>query len=248
MSQNNPNILYVGLMMSESAKNYWSSVANAPSRGLLFDSHLESCSVVDLRTWIDLEMSSVASRLDMSFTSLGSFYLHALLSKYERSQERLTANVKSIQIWSLFPKVRASFGLAVERLKSNEAASIAECLAHPIKPVRLHRLFYAMSILSLLAPLLCFVNPFFLLVIFAIWVINCGITWHYGFAVRAQCSGLVGIAILLQSGPKVLEALQNTSFPEVEQLSILNKECRPLRRKISYMLLPGYTDRKSTRL
>lgn len=118
--------------------------------------------VIDDRTWSDLEMEKVYSRLNKCVTPLGAQHLYALLKNYEVKQATLEENAKSYQTFKSNPDIQAGLRSALAKLNRQESADLADFLlgAPPTIPT-FHRFFYFASVLAIACPFGFFLSPWF---------------------------------------------------------------------------------------
>jgi DNA mismatch repair ATPase MutS len=220
----------------------WQHTASGPAVPHRIDSEsFGECDFVEERVWQDLEMEAVFARFDRSITPLGAQHLHEILSKYESDSEGLLSNAETCRFWSEHSEVRQELNSVLQRLNSEESATVGNFLNAPApKLPRFYWLFYLLSIISMAFTVGCFFDPWLLLPIFGIWAINLFLNWFYGQRIRFHTSGLGGLAVMLSCVPEIIRALDGTGGREIAELRALASPSKRLQSKISRIFLSRY--------
>ena len=193
-------------------------------------------SLVDDRTWGDLEMDQVFSRLNRHSTPFGAQYLYAMLRQCR--PEIPERNQKIRDLLSADPRLVRELQEALRPGVGKESAEVARLLLgpEPILPSQ-YRLFYLASALTLVCPLGLFLTPWFLPACLFLWVLC--IVLHCVFRDRllSHTPQLSGLASLLDCVPKLAKALDQTGLPEAGELVKVAPVCRNVKKHLARTFL-----------
>lgn len=183
----------------------------------LFEEAPQTQTVIDDRTWQDLNMDIIFSRIDRTFSWPGTQRLYQLLRSPEiedigKVRER-TAMVTALQTDS---KLREEVQVILSKMDARIGSGLSFLLwgdpeVHPVHPLWLYRIMFILAVLS---PLLLFAGAQYTLAILFIFQINMYLHYKVQKRILSHFEGVRSLRQLV-SAAKKLAAIRDRSLEDL---------------------------------
>lgn len=183
----------------------------------LFELSSQTDTNVDDRTWHDLNMDTVYSRMDRTFTWPGAQHLYQLLrSPAIGDVEKIEARSSMMSAIETNSSLREDVQIILSRMDARIGSGLCLLLwKNPeVRPVHPPWLYRIMAVLAVLSPLVLFVSPSLMLVILVIFQINMYLHFKVQKQIRAYFEGVRSLRQLIHIAKK-LGSLQSGPLDEV---------------------------------
>ena len=198
----------------------------------------ENGKIVDDKTWDDLNFNSVFSLLDRNSSGVGQQYLYSLLHKYESNEDELNRRQRLNQSLKENPSLRESIQLKLLNLNGVSAYFIAYLvLSKSLPQFKYYKIFYLLSVASLLSLLLIPYNGVFLIVSIGILLTNLIINKIFSSRIYEYFAGFSGLNNLLLSSISISEIKSNERIEEIELLKSKKALLKSLKSKLGYLVI-----------
>jgi DNA mismatch repair ATPase MutS len=193
---------------------------------------------VDEKTWNDLNFNSIFSKLDRNITGIGQQYLYYLLHKYEQDEEILKKRFELISYFKQKSELRENIQLKLLNLNGVSSYFISSlALSKTLPNFKYYRLFYLLSIGSLLSILLITYNGVFLLITIGILLLNLIINKVFSSKIYEYFAGFSGLNNLISTSISLSELKTDLNIDEFELLKSKKTLLKSLKSKLGYLVL-----------
>jgi DNA mismatch repair ATPase MutS len=193
---------------------------------------------VDDKTWDDLNLNSVFSLIDRNTSGVGQQYLYSLLHNYEGSEDELKRRQKLIQELKTNFDLRENIQLKLLNLNGVSSYFIAYLvLTKELPQFKFYRIFYLLSLASLLSLALISYNGIFLVVSIVILLTNLIINKIFSSRIYEYFAGFSGLNNMLLSSISISEVKTNTNIKEIEFLKSKKHLLKSLKSKLGYLVI-----------
>ena len=194
--------------------------------------------LVDDKTWQDLNMDEVFTRMDGCQSSIGSQYLYHQLHLYKRDQEYLSEQTRQYNVFRQEKEARENIQLALAILGREQANNITYLLYDelPAKP-KYSFLLYFSSFLSIASVAGGFMYPplFFLALFFIL--LNIILHGVYSTGIYNYFAGLNYLNTMIGVAWKLAEFPNELSLPQLNSLKRHKPIYRALKKKIGWLVM-----------
>ena len=193
---------------------------------------------VDDKTWNDLNLNSIFSLIDRNISGVGQQYLYTLLHKYESNEDELKRRLNLIQEFKENYDLRDKIQLKLLDLNNVSSYFIAYLvLSKSLPQFKFYRIFYLLSVASLLSLLLISYNGIFLLISIGILLTNLIINKLFSAKIYEYFAGFSGLNNLLISSISISEIKTTTHIDEIELLKSKKVLLESLKSKLGYLVI-----------
>ena len=201
-------------------------------------SEVDNLKVVDDKTWNDLNFNSVFSLIDRNTSGVGQQYLYSLLHKYEGSEYELNRRFKLIQELKANSYLRESIQKILLNLNGVSSYYIAYLVLNKTLPqFKYYKIFYLLSLTSLLSLLLISYNGIFLFISIGILLTNLVINKIFSSKIYEFFAGFSGLNNLLFASISICEIKTSTQINEIELLKSKKVLLKSLKSKLGYLVI-----------
>jgi DNA mismatch repair ATPase MutS len=198
----------------------------------------ENGKTVDDKTWDDLNFNSVYSLLDRNSSGVGQQYLYSLLHKYEKNEDELNRRQRLIQSLKENSTLRECIQLKLLNLNGVSSYFIAYLvLSKSLPQFKYYKIFYLLSVASLLSLLLIPYDGVFLIVSIGILLTNLIINKIFSSRIYEYFAGFSGLNNLLLSSISISEIKSNDPIEEIELLKSKKALLKSLKSKLGYLVI-----------
>ena len=172
----------------------------------LFESAPQTNSVIDDRTWHDLNMDTVFSRIDRTFSWPGIQRLYQLLRSPEiENVDKLEERTAMIAGFETDSKLREEVQVILSRMDTRIGSGLCVLLwgnpqVHPVHPLWLYRIMF---VLALLSPLLLLVSMRYTIAILFIFQVNMYLHFKVQKRIRSHFEGVRSLRQLMSISRKL---------------------------------------------
>jgi len=193
---------------------------------------------VDDETWDDLNFDSVYSLLDRNISGVGQQYLFSLLHKYENDLDELIRRIKLIGDLKTNSNLREKIQLNLLNLNNVSSYFIAYLVLNKSLPqFKYYKIFYFLSLASLVSLLLMSYDSVFLIVSIAILLTNLIINKVFSAKIYEYFAGFSGLNNLLSSSISISEIKTDLKIDELELLKSKIELLKSLKSKLGYLVI-----------
>ena len=197
-----------------------------------------SNSLVDDKTWGDLNFDSVFSKMDRNISGIGQQYLYHLLHKYESDENILKQRYGLFSYFKENSNVREKIQLKLLNLREVSSYFISYLVLNNSLPqIKYYQIFYILSLASLVSILLISINGIFLLVSIGILLTNLVINRIFTSKIYEYFTGFSGLNSLLQSAISISEIKTEKNIEEIELLKKRKAILKSLKTKLGYLVI-----------
>lgn len=197
-----------------------------------------SKSVVDDKTWDDLNFNSIYRLLDRNTSGVGQQYLYSLLHKYESNEDELKRRQKLIKELKENSELRESIQLELLNFNGVSSYFIAYLvLSKTLPQFKCYRIFYFLSLASLISLMMISYNGIFLIISLGILLTNLIINKIYSSKIYEYFAGFSGLNKLLLSSISISEIKTGAHIDEIELLKSKKVLLKSLKSKLGYLVI-----------
>lgn len=197
-----------------------------------------SNSLVDDKTWSDLNFDSVFSKMDRNISGIGQQYLYHLLHKYESDENILKQRYGLSSYFKENSDLREKIQLKLLNLRGVSSYFISYLVLSKSLPyTKYYPVFYILSLASLVSILLISVNGIYLLVSMGILLTNIVINRIFSLKIYEYFSGFSGLNSLLQSAIAIGEIKTEQNIQEIVILKERKWILKSLKKKLGYLVI-----------
>jgi len=194
--------------------------------------------IVDNKTWDDLNLNSVYSLIDRNISGVGQQYLYSLLHKNNTDKIDLEKRSKLIEELKTNFELRESIQLKLLNLNGVSSYFISYLLLSKSLPqFKFYKIFYILSLASLISLLLISYNGIFLIISLAILLTNLIINKIFSSKIYEYFAGFSGLNNLLLSALSVSAIKTNSKIEELEFLKSKKSLIKSLKSKLGYLVI-----------
>ena len=195
---------------------------------------------VDDRTWSDLEMDQVFTRIDRTVSVIGRQYLYAMLRIYKNghSDNEIQRLNELYSIFGVDETLREKIQTALYPLRRDESAYLVTLFYEdlPTKS-KWSWLIYLCSGLFFLSLALIALNPIFFFTAVVMAFCNILINAFYGSAIFRQCADLSCLTAMLNTARKLARIVPPAGVHELDELRSLKDFAAALNSKVFWFSL-----------
>jgi len=197
-----------------------------------------SNSFVDDKTWNDLNLDSVFSKMDRNISSIGQQYLYHLLHKYEGDKNILKKRFGLISYLKDNQELREKIQVNLFGLTNVSSYFIAYLvLVKKLPNTKYYPLFYLCSLLSVSSLLLISVNGIFLFVALAILLTNLILNKIFSKKIYEYFTGFSSLNALIISAISISKIKTGIQIDEIEFLKKKRNLLTSLKKKLGYFVI-----------
>lgn len=198
----------------------------------------EFSTFVDDKTWDDLNLNSVFTLLDRNISGVGQQYLFSLLHKYNPNKIDLERRSKLVEELKTNSELRESIQLKLLNLNGISSYFISYLLLSKNLPqFKFYKIFYILSLASLISLLLISYNGIFLIISLGILLTNLIINKIFSSKIYEYFAGFSGLNNLLLSALSISEIKTNSKIEELEFLKSKKSLLKSLKSKLGYLVI-----------
>jgi DNA mismatch repair ATPase MutS len=200
--------------------------------------NLENETIVDAKTWDDLNFDSIFAKMDRNISGVGQQYLYHLLHKYEFDEKLLKQRFDLISYLKEFPKIREKIQLALSGLNNTSSYFISFLvLSKSLPKTKLYPLFYLSSLLCVISLILIPYKGIFLFIALAILLNNIILNKLLSGKIYQYFTGFSGLNALLISGYSISKINHESPVREIELLRNKRDLLKSLKKKLGYLVI-----------
>jgi len=200
--------------------------------------HSDRSRNVDDETWDDLNFDSVFSLVDRNTSGVGQQYLYSLLHKYEDNEVELRRRQNVIQELKDNSELREKVQLKLLNLNGVSSYFIAYLVLNKSLPqFKFYKIFYLLSLASLVSLLLISYNGIFLIISIGILLTNLIINRIFSSKIYEYFAGFSGLNNLLSSSISITEIKTDLKIDELELLKSKKELLKSLKSKLGYLVI-----------
>ena len=195
-------------------------------------------SMVDEKTWNDLDCTALYTKLDRNITGIGQQYLFHLMHTYEQDESVLKRQFEVITHLKQNQDLREQIQLCLLDLSGTSSYFIAHLILDKTLPsAKYYRLFYLFPILFIASILAISIHNVFILVSMAIALINLVLNKTFSKVVYRYFSGFSALNALINAALSIGN-IQNTNLiTDVENLKQQRPLLKSLRKRLGYLVI-----------
>lgn len=198
----------------------------------------EKAAFVDDKTWDDLNLNSVFCLIDRNISGVGQQILYYLLHKYEIDPIKLGKRIEIIEVLKKNSDLREKIQLALLNVNGVSSYFISYLVLEKNLPqFKFYKIFYLLSVGSLIALLLIAYNGVFLLVALGILITNLIINRIFSSKIYEYFAGFSGLSNLITSAISISEIKTDFLIDELELLKSKKNLLESLKSKIGYLVI-----------
>lgn len=198
----------------------------------------DKSTIVDDKTWDDLNLDSVFSLIDRNTSGVGQQYLYSLLHKYEGDDCELKRRQKLIHNLKANSDLREKIQLKLLNLNGVSSYFIAYLvLTKELPQFKFYKIFYLLSLASLVSLLLISYNGIFLIISLGILLTNLIINKVFSSKIYEYFAGFSGLNNLLSTSISISEIKTNLKIEELELLKSKSVLLKSLKSKLGYLVI-----------
>lgn len=229
--------------IEELRKNWGKPVDKHRNMDLISNYHkslpvLESDSIVDDKTWSDLNFDSIFAKMDRNTSGIGQQYLYRLLRKYEFDENILKQRFEFITHLKDNQSIREKIQLALTGLNNSSSYFISYLVLNKLLPkTKFYPLFYLCSLFSVALLFLIPYNGLFLFIALAILLNNIILNKHLSGKIYQYFTGFSGLNTLLISADSISRIKTELPVKEIELLRLKGDLLKSLKKKLGYLVI-----------
>jgi DNA mismatch repair ATPase MutS len=194
--------------------------------------------LVDDKTWDDLNLNSVFSLLDRNISGVGQQFLYSLLRKYNNGKDDLIRRSKIVEELKTNSELREKIQLKLLNVSGVSSYFISYLLLSKNLPqFKFYKMFYILSLASLISLLLISYNGIFLIIALGFLLTNLIISRIFSSKIYEYFAGFSGINNLLLSSLSICEIKTNSKIEELEYLKSKKSLMKSLKSKLGYLVI-----------
>ena len=198
----------------------------------------EDKSIVDEKTWNDLDFDSIFTKLDRNISGIGQQYLYHILHKYESDEKVLKNRFKLFLLFKNNKKLRENIQLNLFNLTGVSSYFVAYLvLAKTLPTNKYYPIFYLLSFLSIVSMLLITVNGMFLFVTLAIMITNIILNKIFSKRIYEYFTGFSSLNSLINSAISISKMQTDISIDEINFLKEKRDILTTLKKKLGYLVI-----------
>lgn len=194
--------------------------------------------IVDKKTWSDLDLDEVFSKLDRNITGVGQQYLYHILHLYERNENVLKSRFQLIDLFRSNKELRVFVQGELRKIPVPKSYFISSVLfGNTLPDFRYYPILYLFSLLSISSLVLISLNGIFLFISIGILVTNLVLHNMLSKKVYNYFIGFSGLNSLINSAI-FLGKFKGSKIPEeIYFLKDNLKLLASLKSKIGYLVI-----------
>lgn len=194
--------------------------------------------IVDNKTWEDLNLDSIFSKMDRNISGIGQQYLYHLLHKYEADNNTLKNRFELITYLKQNSDLRENIQLKLLNLRGVSSFFISYLVLNKSLPnSKYYFIFYFLSIASLISLLLVSYESVFLLIFIGMLIINLIVNKIFSSKIYEYFAGFSGLNSLLQTALSISDIKTERSIAEIETLKQRKPILKKLKSKLGYLVI-----------
>ncbi len=195
-------------------------------------------SIVDEKTWRDLDLDSVFTNMDRNISGIGQQYLYNLLHKNEVNTDLLKQRFNLISLLKNNQKLREEIQLNLLSISGHSSGFIAHLILNKKIPyTRYYRIFYLLSFLSIIATALIFYNGMFIFPSMAVLLINIIINKLFSKRIYDYFIGFSGLNQLIGCAISLSKIYLNQPIKEIEYLKQNTSFLKKLKGNLGFLVI-----------
>ena len=195
-------------------------------------------SVVDDKTWNDLNLESVFSKMDRNLTGTGSQYLYHLLHKYEKDEKVLKKRFALISHLKTGQSLREEIQLKLSRLNKPKTYFIPHVILSSSLPhMKFYQFLYLLAALPVVMLVLMNINSAFFLGLVGSAVINILLNYFLAENIYDYFAGFSGLNSLIESALAIGRINPDVKIDEIELLKSEKALLKSLKKKLGTFVI-----------
>lgn len=195
-------------------------------------------SIVDEKTWDDLDFNSIFAKFDRNISGVGQQYLFHILHKYEGDVNVLKNRFRLFSLFKNNQELRESIQLNLFGLTGVSSYFVAYLVLSKTLPTnKYYPIFYLFSILSVVSLILISVNGIFLFVALAIIIINIILNKIFSKKIYEYFTGFSSLNSLINSAISISKIKTDTPIDEIKFLKQKRDLLTSLKKKLGYLVI-----------
>lgn len=193
---------------------------------------------VDDKTWSDLELDSLFTKIDRNISCIGQQYLYHQLHKYEPDENLLKKRFDLITTLKNNQSLRENIQLNLFGLSGHSSNFIAYLVLNEELPkTKFYPLFYICSLLSALSVVMIAYNGVFLFVALAILLINLIINKIFSGKIYEYFTGFSSLNSLIVTAIAISKLKNDFRIEEINLLKQNRTLLKSLKKKLGYLVV-----------
>ncbi len=195
-------------------------------------------SIVDEKTWDDLDFNSIFAKMDRNISSIGQQYLYHLLHKYEGDEKLLKRRFGLISYLKVNKELRENIQLNLFGLSGISSYFVAYLVLIKTLPnTKYYPLFYICSILSVVSLILIPTSGIFLFVALLFLLTNLILNKIFSKKIYEFFTGFSSLNALIVSAISIGKIKFESPIEEIELLNNKRNLLTSLKKKLGYLVI-----------
>jgi DNA mismatch repair ATPase MutS len=195
-------------------------------------------SIVDDKTWNDLNFDSVFSKMDRNTSPIGQQYLYHLLHKYENDENVLKKRFNLISHFKTNQSFRESIQLKLLGLKDSTSYFIPYLMLNQSIPsAKYYFLFYIPAALPFIMLLLTQIKSYFFLGLVGALLINVLLDIVYSRKIYSYYAGFRGLNSLIEAAIGISKIDPGIDVAELKIIKDRLNIIKPLKKKLGRFVI-----------
>jgi len=195
-------------------------------------------SIVDKKTWNDLDFDAIFAKIDRNISGIGQQYLYHLLHKYESDENILKQRFGLVSYLKGNKELREKIQLNLLGLTGVSSYFIAYLvLIKKLPNTKYYPLFYLCSIVSVASLLLISFNGIFVFVALAVLLTNLILNKIFSKKIYEYFTGFSSLNALIISAISISKIKTDIQIDEIEFLKKKRNILISLKKKLGYLVI-----------
>lgn len=198
----------------------------------------EDNSIVDEKTWNDLDLDSFFSKIDRNISGIGQQYLYHILHKFEKDENFLKRRFELFSYWKRDQACREKIQFKLFGLSGQASYFVSSLLLNKSLPDnKYYRLFYLCPVVSVISVILISFNPVFLFAGLAVLLINLVLHNIFSKRIYEYFIGFSSLNSLITAAVSIGKIKPEIPVAEIEFLKQKSSMLTSLNKKLGYLVI-----------
>lgn len=198
----------------------------------------EDNSIVDKKTWNDLDLDSFFSKIDRNISGIGQQYLYHILHKFEKDENILKKRFELFSYLKRDKECRERIQIKLFGLSGQASYFAASLLLNKSIPFNKYfRLFYLWPVLLVISFLLIAIKPVFLIAGLAVLLINLVLHNLFSKSIYEYFIGFSSLNSLITAAVSIGKIKTGIPVAEIEFLKQKSSMLTSLNKKLGYLVI-----------
>lgn len=195
-------------------------------------------SLVDEKTWNDLDFDSIFTKMDRNISGIGQQFLYHLLHKYESDENILEKRFKLVSFMKENQELRENIQINLFGISGVSSYFIAYLvLSKSIPNTKYYPLFYLSSILTLISLVMIAINGNFLFAALILLLTNLIINKSLSHKIYEYFAGFSSLNSLIVSAISISKIKTDLPIADIEFLQQKKNLLISIKKKLGYLVI-----------